>query len=589
MKTAFVPLLLLPLLLTACGSAPNELAFVTDGKEGKTLYDDSYFLLDNQEFHQEIALASAATSLAGIDGNPDYSKRHLHLFELWEKEGFKDPYVNEDYKTKPSADSIGFGFAHKTVDDFELVAVTVRSGAYEAEWASNLTLGGSGNSQGYDQSSDKLLADLKAYLAGNRLSGKTRFWFSGYSRGAAVINLSAAKMLDDIVASTFDYGTQTTTKDVYAYGLETPLAAGIDPEKAKGDPYRCIHNVLNFNDPVTTLSPHAWGFVRYGVSHYFPDRLTDIRFDAVSRKKMVSDYHFSPDAHLLPEYNVDDWKFYDPGFDAAMNKNLPRETLNPSMGRFTRAFMDQLATIPITREFFAQGYQEGVRELILAAMGANPEIKGLSINGGMFVNMIFSYPFIQSMFIELQQEDYDGFANDFELLLFELFDVDGDSVSPVRAVYDKVYWFLLLLCTGITSRADLMLQFFSRDNLLNLFSTHDSGMNYSFLRSCDARLYGKNALQLNDGTYRVLHIDEPTSVALFEENLGKAAFSYKDGVMGSGMLCCEKLNDGSLNVFLPNNGAFRYVIHAASSSLGKVDEYGQETPLPDALGTQGRI
>jgi hypothetical protein len=251
--------------------------------------------------------------------------------------------------------------------------------------------------------------------------------------------------------------------------------------------------------------------------------------------------------------------------------------------------MDELGQEPATRENYAIGYEEGVRQLILAALGENPDIKGIASNGSLIVNMIFSYPFIQSMLVELQQEDYDGFANDFEMLLYQLFDVNGDSVAPVRAIYDRIYWLVVLLAVNVTARADLTLQLFSRDNILNLFTPHNADMNYSFLRSCDSRLYGGEAVSLNDGTYRVLHVKDPSYVRLYEETLGRDVFTYRDGTMGSDVLCCEKLADGSLNVFLPNNGAFRYVIHAGSSSLGKIDEYGLETPWVESLGSEGRL
>ena len=157
------------------------------------------------------------------------------------------------------------------------------------------------------------------------------------------------------------------------------------------------------------------------------------------------------------------------------------------------------------------------------------------------------------------------------------------NIDEIKSLYEGIYYFLTFLGPSIVARNDLMLQFFSRDNLINIIAPHYFEFNYSFLKSCDSRLYGSNACKFNDGTYQILHVKNPTSVKIYETHLKKRVFTFTNGTMSSDTLAAEKLADGSLNIFLPNNGEYKYNIEASEITLSKVNEYGEETIFSDAL------
>lgn len=67
-------------------------------------------------------------------------------------------------KEKSTLDSVGYGIGVKKIEDFNLIAITVRSGSYGAEWGSNFTVGTSGNSKGFFRFKPACLRRNKAYI-----------------------------------------------------------------------------------------------------------------------------------------------------------------------------------------------------------------------------------------------------------------------------------------------------------------------------------------------------------------------------------------------------------------------------------------
>lgn len=572
--------------LAGCGKHAGTIYFYSSGNRFETFYDDSYFYLDNKVYSQEIALASQASATASINANKDYSKKCEYLVDLWQKEGFSSIYINDGFKEKPTLDSIGFGIAHKRIGDFNLITVTIRSGEYESEWASNFTVGNSGNAAGFNNSAIIVANELNSYINSGNFAGHTKFWLNGYSRGGAVTNLVAASILDSINDGTFNSSIITTKDDIYAYCFEPPNPALISIETAKSDLYKGIHNLINFNDLVTMVLPSEWGMHRYGQSHFYPDRLTDINFDAKERKKMVSNYHFMEGAQYFADYAVDDWKFYDAGKEATEAQNLPRESLHPSLGRFAHNLIKTLTGFTVTREMFS-GYENGVRNIVAAVNGYNPDIEGIEISKSVFMDILFSYSLIQTLFSELQEKDYGGFANDVEYVFYAMFNVNKENIDAIQQLYNDVYYLILFTVPAFDKRADLMHQLFSRDNLLILTSTHYPELNYSFLSSADTRLYGNDAVHLNDGTYQILHIKTPSYINIYERTLNKTVFSYSNGQMVSDTLSAEKLADGSIDIYMPKNGQYAYHIESDDISLINVDEYNNETLLQENMPKRG--
>ena len=556
-----------------------------------TLYDDGIFSLDNASFHSEIALPSYASAMATIRSDCDYDARSGFLLELWEKEGFSSFYVSDSFQQKPGLDTIGYAFAHKEIpsDDgsFHLLAITIRSGAYESEWASNLTTGTEGDAKGMSDSASTVYEDLLSYIQKQGYQGKTKFWLSGYSRGGSVANLLAGKILDALEEGSFPSKVTSGRKDIYAYCFEPIACALADHVDVHDARYQGVKNLLNFNDPMPHIIPARWGFGRFGEDLYYPDRLTDIRFEFGIRKSLLTRYRFEDGGHKYTPYTVDEWKFYDVGEATAKENNLPRASLFPSIGRFSRLVPQQLATT-FTRVFYSGAIEPGLRALVAAFTGQNEEITGDIISPSALLNVISSYAFVRGLLFDLQQGDSAGFAYGLTFLLSEIFESSSSNYEALKKLCDDMFWLFLAIPMLFQNRQDLALQLFSRDNLTKFLQAHYTELNYSFTRSLDKRLYGEDACELNDGSYYLLHVDHAEEISLSEEHYGKI-FSYANGAMESNVLSAEKLCDGSVDIYLPKNGIYSYQCQSASVSLSEVDGLGETHLLKENMSLSGRI
>ena len=593
MKTRKILWLLLPFLCLSSCSYEKGIPFHSNVEDHVfyTLYDDEIFSLDNASFHSEIALPSYASAMATIRSDCDYEERAFFLTELWKKEGFSSIYVSDSFQEKPGLDSIGYAFAHKEIatsdEPTHLFAIAIRSGAYEGEWASNVTLGLEGDAKGMSDSASTVYEGLLSYLNQEGYAGRAKFWISGYSRGGSVANLLAGYLLDDVEEGRFPSTILLGKEDVYAYCFE-PIACAFSEEKDVHDArYQGVKNILNFNDLMPHVIPARWGFSRYGEDLYYPDRLTDIRFEFGLKKKLLSRYRFEEDGHKYTPYTVDEWKFYDVGEADAKEGNLPRAAIFPSMGRFARLLPQEVVSV-IGRFTYAAGLEEQVRNLIEAFSGLNEDIQGEIIPPSALINVISSYPFVRNLLFELQQGNGGAFVHDLTFLLYELFESSESNYEALRKLCDDSFWLFVIIPMLFYNRRDLALQFFSRDNLTKLFQAHYTELNYSFTRSLDKRLYGEEACELNDGSYYLLHVASAEEIVIKEDRYGEL-FTFSDGVMESKALSAERLYDGSIDIFLPKNGGYSYQCQSASVSLSEVDGLGEAFLLEEGMPLSGRI
>ena len=590
MKKKLAFLLLLPLTFTLCScNESDKITFHCSDFTFETYYNDRYFLMDNASYHEEIALASHAMALATFHGGDDYTTHGDYLKELWNKEHFDNLWLNPDFYAKPTIDSIGYGIASKKVNvlggNFTLIAVAVRGGNYDAEWASNFTIGGSGNATGFDEASSTVVEGINGYLERYNISGNIKIWISGFSRAAITSNMTAGKIADGgIDVSTVNY----TYKDIYAYCFEPPMGVdsnGVDVNDVK---YCGIHNLVNYNDLVPLVAPYEWGFARYGTDHYYPDRLNDIFFDYSEREKIISLYHFTEGAQNFAEYTVDKWAFFDVGERQAEENNLPRTTLHPSQGRFVHTFIHELATYGFkNREIYSTILQQGVVDLFAAIYGYNDEIDELgSIN---IVELIFEYDFIKNLFFELQNGQASEFATDAQMLFLQIFGANEINLNAIRDLYKENFSFFYYLPNAFAIRKDIAAQLFYRDNMMGLLIGHMPELSYSLLKACDSRFMGEKKCKLNDGDYQVLHVENPTTITLFEKQIKKNVFTYKEGKMESDYLSAEQLNDGSINIYLPMNGEYEYIIDADHAYVSAIDPIAGENEDSTDIPAKGTL
>lgn len=224
---------------------------------GTINYSDSYFDVPSPGDHPELRAVSYALALAGFeneaDGYPSDSsipnpKLHLFLDQL----GFSD-YQSWDTESDEDGHSMGTTIAKKTLPDGQtLIVVAPRNYNYMTEWLSNFNVGTSGDHAGFSESAGYIKNRLDEYINANHLSDY-KIWMVGYSRGGAVVDLTAKKINENLS----DYDMKAD--DFYVYTFGAPRASLTEPG------YTNIHDVKDGNDLLLGyVFPELWGFYNTG-------------------------------------------------------------------------------------------------------------------------------------------------------------------------------------------------------------------------------------------------------------------------------------------------------------------------------------
>lgn len=242
-----------------------------DGMTYGFKYSDGFFEIEPGTYQTHMATMSMSMSHAAskMSEHGDYSVCPDVIKSILSQIGFGNVYVSSSYLIKPTTDSVACVFAEKTIEsergNTTVVSVVLRSGGFLTEWASNFRLGTTGEAEGIASAADKVCEEYLAdYLALNPnltvalAEGKVAFWVQGYSRGGAIANLTAKRLVDVY---------QAAGNDVYAYCLNEQKSGVSMAENPERD-YTVIHNVIDPADPVPYFAPAEMGFKRYGLDHY---------------------------------------------------------------------------------------------------------------------------------------------------------------------------------------------------------------------------------------------------------------------------------------------------------------------------------
>lgn len=246
----------------------------TTGRNSKidVRFNKNWFADDARNYSHDLAKASLglATSafrpFAGLD-NDVMADRNLS--EYLSDAHFLD-LRSDDYDKDPSMYTVSTVMGHQKVGTgdqaFELIAVGVCGQGYVDEWESNFSIGDGKIHDGFDRSSKLVYDRIFGYIASRHLSGPMKIWISGFSRAAAISNVTAARLSDSDA-----FGPE----NVFAYTFATPRT--IIDETA--DRYRNIFNIIGKADPVPDVPFKEWGYSRYGIDLYTPILETDTDFE----------------------------------------------------------------------------------------------------------------------------------------------------------------------------------------------------------------------------------------------------------------------------------------------------------------------
>ena len=318
-------------------------------------YDDSYFDNPATSYNHELATTSCYLALSTFQ-SAEQGITHIDSVSLLKECGFDSESIKlYNYYSNTNPDDIGCIIAQKKINNETLIVVAVRSGDYGNEWASNVTVGTSGDHQGFDEASDIVLSRIKGYIENQSISGKVKFWLTGYSRGAATATQTAAKLNFTSIEN-----VEFTKNDVYAYGFATPAGAIKDSDPTNLSKYGNIFHIINFHDIVPRVAPKLWGFGRYGKTYYLP--FSENSWGAaVEKEQDVIDWF---------EYNGLDYKvdeFIATYSDIALS---PVPTSNDTLGVFCEKLVNDIAILINSRSSYVGKLQNTAR----AIWTKNPDI-----------------------------------------------------------------------------------------------------------------------------------------------------------------------------------------------------------------------
>jgi len=210
--------------------------------------------------------------------------------------GFTD-IRKDDYSKETSIYTISTAIGnqlmeHEGEEPFTLIAVGVCGGEYKNEWQSNITAGNGELHEGFRSASDLLIDRIAGYIATRGIKGRIKIWISGFSRAAAVANLTAARL------------TQSGAfpkEDVYGYTFATPAAVLNPPDTG----YENIFNILCPTDMVPQVMPAQWGYGRYGKDLWLPvQEFSSLGELAAEERETMIKETFGIDIHYSASLNL---------------------------------------------------------------------------------------------------------------------------------------------------------------------------------------------------------------------------------------------------------------------------------------------
>ena len=225
--------------------------------------------------------------------------REDSIADAYQKLGFANAvYAGYQCSLNTPVDTAGCAFAQKTlVQDGQrttIIAAMLRGVGYGAEWASNLHVGEGGGHYGFVTAAEHFFEDLQDYLkkaeAAAGTLGTIKLWLGGYSRGAAVANLTAARIRQQL--------PQIAQENTFVYTFAAPAAltaadrpdlqADYDNDHTADGGLKTdwdvsnIFNIISSGDIVARVMPEEWGYHRNGNDRFLPSTAYQNELDDLS-------------------------------------------------------------------------------------------------------------------------------------------------------------------------------------------------------------------------------------------------------------------------------------------------------------------
>ena len=579
-------------------------------------YTDDYFAESSYKYNHSLGTMSLAFAMTafGSGNEKEYINKSVNANNLLQAIGMKPEAIQTNgwFTVKPTTDSIGVIVGSKPMhindEDYTLIALAVRGGGYEQEWASNFTIGLSGQHDGFDRAKSNVLEFLQYYVSEQNISGKVKFWITGYSRAAATANLLGGALDDDAFISNdieYDYD------DIYTYCFETP--AGALTEYVKNTTryfddnedgvcykiYNNIFNIINSSDPVPYVAPAALGFGRYGIDRYLPSAEADANYAVYDSsghlvggklRKMLDVYNA---LSSTGEYVVDNFQMKKLGIEADINWDWFDTTIdmsfilddtknNYSQGAFLSNYVTILSKDFIkNRSIYVATYQDEIREVCSVVFGCTDEqskqlmtsilaqakenwgalawsyvyntgVKGLIGAGDEYAALQIISDWLNTAIKDAGITDYDE----------AMIDRAGKALSDLMLA-------LVVNHPNYCTTAVI--------NGRGLGAAHYPELCFAWMASMDDNYDKSNSNSFNNGSYRVIRINCAVDVDVFDD-AGQIVASIKNdepqNIFDSSIISAINEDDEKV-VILPVDTAYRISITAREDDLVNygIDEY----------------
>ncbi|MCL2294984.1 MAG: lipase family protein [Spirochaetes bacterium] len=267
-------------------------------------YSDCFFYTSSYIYNHDLARLSLLLALAsasavesdaywGANGlNPeDTFGRDANLRNALQNLGFTN-YTPNNYNISlnNSESKVAFSIAERKLfiggKVHTLLAVVIRGRKYGAQWANNFYVGNNGKyHEGFYRASLDVLSGINSFIANNAIKKPVKIWITGFSRGGAVANLTAAAL-----------NTKFDPHNIFAYVFAAPNNI-IFNDDADRSLHNNIFNIIHPSDIIHIFPLRQWNFSRYGVNLFFPagnnipPELTE-RVNQIYRELVGEDYPF---------------------------------------------------------------------------------------------------------------------------------------------------------------------------------------------------------------------------------------------------------------------------------------------------------
>ena len=313
-----------------------------------------------------LEAAMASTSYYGSSTDKyekDTSDGGHNVKEMLKAMGFENIEDNRYYHMEMMVNSAGVAVGSKTMSvggkDYTLLAIVTRSSGYKQEWGGNFDVGSGDIHEGFKAARDEVLRFVKQYIQKNNIKGNLKVWVPGYSRGAAIANLTGAFFAGGGIEY-FGSDVSITPEDVYCFTYATPRNVKNGASKNEvfsvsgkrsgeyvaydtpGDAWNytaggtvdihdeCYNGIRNFTfdyDMITALPPKNWGFERFG-------QVLDLRKEPYA----VSEAEMEAELQNIGDYAVQ-------SLQKGNVLNFKDVTLNPS--EIKNISIDETSEVPI--------------------------------------------------------------------------------------------------------------------------------------------------------------------------------------------------------------------------------------------------